>query len=315
MQYIEGFRRERESSASAYFQFVFAAPKYPNDIHAFFEGHDDLSFYVNFLRSFATNSKSIHVYKCGNKKGVYEAHEKVINGVRQGVVLFFVDKDLSDVLNEVWEQASDIYTTDYYSIENYLVSEDMLFRIWTELFRFRGVELDFEQVHREKFHTELGRFYQYTRPMMAWIIYLRRKGLRPNANNISFTKFFDWDTDLTLIKSKQWQDGGLTYLERICGVQTPDTWGSETDAVLKELSILAPKTYIRGKLELCFFVRFVERLMRILDNHLPGTDAGVMTKTLLSEENAIEVLGPRLSIPPSLERFLQDNCHERQFKR
>src|SRR2546421_3657130 len=253
MQYIEGMRQERESAATAYFEFVRDAPKHPNDIYAFLEGREDRSFYMNFLQRFATGPKGIHTYLCGGKRQVYGAREKVINGVRQGTVLFFVDKDLSDFLNEEeCEQATDIYTTDYYSTENYLVSEDMLFRIWTELFHFgKGIQLEFGKVHREKFHAELTHFYEYTRPIMAWIVFLRRRRLRPLVNNISFTKFFDWNTDFTLVQSKEWRDNGLKHLEKVCDVQTPDSLALEADSVIQELSILAPKAYIRGKLELC----------------------------------------------------------------
>ncbi|HEY6284112.1 MAG TPA: DUF4435 domain-containing protein, partial [Ktedonobacteraceae bacterium] len=222
--------------------------KFPRDVHAFFEGQDDVSFSTNFLRGFASNPKSIHPYRCGNKRGVYEAHSKVKNIWQQGRVLFFVDKDLSDILNEDWECASNIYVTDYYSIENYLVSEDTLFRVWTELFHFMNVTLDFSEIHLEKFREELERFYQFVLPITAWIVYLRRKGKRPNVNNISFPKFFYFGNDLTLEKSEELKLlGEVKLLELICGEETPAGWPEESHPIMDELSALTPKTYIKGK--------------------------------------------------------------------
>lgn len=238
---------------------------------------------------------------------MYEAHSKVKNIWQQGRVLFFVDKDLSDILNEDWECASNIYVTDYYSIENYLVSEDTPFRVWTELFHFMNVTLDFSEIHLEKFREELERFYQFVLPITAWIVYLRRKGKRPNVNNISFPKFFYFGNDLTLEKSEELKQlGEVKLLELICGEETPAGWPEESHPIMDELSALTPKTYIKGKLELCFFVRFVEKLQRVVDNSITGSGR-VGVRTHLTDDNAIEVLGPRLIIPQSLEEFLREN--------
>jgi hypothetical protein len=259
MRFIDGLRHERESPTAAYHQFLLKAAKFPGDVHAFFEGQDDVSFYTNFLH------------------------------------------------NEEWEGAQDIFVTDYYSIENYLVSEEMLYRVWTELFHFKNITLDFSEIHLEKFREELGRFYQYVLPLIAWITYLRRKEKRPNVNNISFQRFFYFRNDLTLEKSEELRElGEIRLLEQICGEETPAEWLEESRTIMAELSALTPKTYIKGKLELCFFVRFVEKLRRIVDNSISGSGR-VGVRTQLTEENAIEILGPRLTIAHSLEEFLLKN--------
>lgn len=307
MRFIDGLRHERESPTAAYHQFLLKAPKFPRDIHAFFEGQDDASFYTNFLHRFTSIPNAIHPYRCGNKRGVYETHGKVQQMRRQERAVFFVDKDLSDILNEDWESAQDIYVTDYYSIENYLISEDMLYRVWTELFHFKNVTLDFSEIHIEKFREELERFYRYVLPITAWIVYLRRKEKHPNVNNISFQRFFYFGNDLTLEKSEELKQlGEIRLLEQICGEETPAGWLEESHTIIGELSALTPKTYIKGKLELCFFVRFVEKLRRIVDDAISGGGrVGVITQ--LTEDNAIEILGPRLIIPHSLEEFLRRN--------
>jgi hypothetical protein len=307
MRFIDGLRHERESPTAAYHQFLLNASKFPRDVHAFFEGQDDASFYTNFLRRFTSNPEGVHTYRCGNKRGVYEAHSKVKNIRREERALFFVDKDLSDILNEDWEDASNIYVTDYYSIENYLVSEDTLFRVWTELFHFMNVTLDFSEIHLEKFQKELERFYQLVLPITAWIVYLRREEKRPNVNNISFPRFFYFGNDLTLQKSEELKQlGEIKLLEQICREERPAGWLEESPTIMKELSALTPKTYIKGKLELCFFLRFVEKLRRVLDDSISGSGR-VGVRTQLTEDNAIEILGPRLIIPHTLEEFLRRN--------
>lgn len=57
MLFIDGLRHERESPTVAYHQFLLKDSKFPRGIHAFFEGHDDLSFYTNFLYKFILDTK------------------------------------------------------------------------------------------------------------------------------------------------------------------------------------------------------------------------------------------------------------------
>ncbi len=307
MLFVDGLRHERESATSAYHQFLLRDSKFPGNIHAFFEGQDDLSFYMNFLHKFTSDTNYIHVYKCGNKRGVYETYSKIMYLNRQGIPLFFVDKDLSDIMEEEWEEAPNIYITDYYSIENYLVTEDMLSRVWTELFHFINIILDFNEIHQKKFREELERFYQFVLPITAWIVYLRRRGKRPNVNNINFSTLFKFSDNLNLEKcEKLEQVGEVKLLEEICGEETPDSWQEDSQYVIRELAALMPKTYIRGKLEMCFFVKFIEKLRKAIDSTISG-DGRVSIRTHLSDENAVEILGPRLFIPHSLESFLQKN--------
>jgi hypothetical protein len=74
-------------------------------------------------------------------------------------------------------------------------------------------------------------------------------------------------------------------------------------------SALPPKKYIYGKLELGFFVAFLEKLIKLLDEQLSaaGNSERVIVKTQIHKHNAVEILGPRASIPHSLKVFLQQN--------
>jgi Protein of unknown function (DUF4435) len=80
-----------------------------NRVHCFYEGREDEIFYRNFV-SARTTSRLIS-YICGNKRDVYSVCDAVANhrGYRQS--LFFVDKDLSDLMNETWPAHSRLFTT------------------------------------------------------------------------------------------------------------------------------------------------------------------------------------------------------------
>lgn len=312
---LDEFRYERESPASAYFRFLQnLESQAKNNIHAFFEGRDDSAFYVNFIQRFASNQE-VYTYLCKNKKGVYETYGKILKASYRVTALFFVDKDHSDILNEQWEQAPNIYVTDFYSIENYLVSVYMLERVWKELFRFSGM-MDFNSRHRAKFEEELQRFYAFTTPLMAWIICLKRQGKFPIINNITISRDFNITKELTLEWKEDVQKMGesLLLLETLCKEKTPEEGIDIKSIINHELQALHPKSYIRGKLELQFFVKFINTLLGSLNHSVLANDENkstktplVTTKTQLTEDNAVEILGPRALIPRSLEAFLQEH--------
>ena len=308
---VEDLRHERENPRAAFLLFLFNDAKVPKSIHAFVEGKNDASFYTNFVLNAILNSDNMYpMYICGDKEGVYKAHSLVMNNNPRGTTLFFVDKDLSDIFNENWLKASNIYVTDYYSVENYLVSDSMLLRIWTELLHFTPVTVDFSEFYREKFYMELERFYQFVLPITAWGIYLRQKGKRPNLKNLRFSDYFVFTEDLTLEKSeKAKRIGNIKFIEQACGVQIDADGQPEVDIIINNLSALSPKNYIYGKLELSFFVKFVGGLVSLMHKNITELEIGgrVSMKTQMNEQNAIEILGPRVKVPRSLEKFLQQN--------
>ena len=307
---IEDLRGERDNPNVAFLEFVLRNPKTSKDIHAFIEGQNDTSFYRNFIRNHATDCKCRYFfYKCGDKEGVYKAYHLVMNASPRGAVLFFVDKDLSDIFNENWEKASNIYVTDYYSIENYLVSEDMLASIWTDFFHFTKESVIFDKFYQEKFQKELEHFYQFVLPIVAWGIHLKRSGKRPQMKEVRFSLLFTFKDDLSLGWDEKVEKMGMVNrLEQLCGEKTLQTWHSEGPNIVKELSSLIPKKYVRGKLELVFFVKFVEKLVMLLDKEISALKRGnVRTYTQIHENNAVEVLGPKLPIPESLRKFLLEN--------
>ncbi len=316
---VEYLRRERENPHAALQLFLLNDAKVPSGVHAFVEGHDDLSFYMNFIRISVADPDCVYpLYICGNKAGVYKAHHLIMKASPRGTTLFFVDKDLSDILGEQWAQACNIYVTDYYSIENYLVSDDMLSRVWTELFHFTHMIVSFNETCRNKFQAALEQLYQFMLHVTAWGIYLRQKGQRPNMKNVRFTKFFVFAEDLTLEKSAEARRVGDTKLfESVCGAPVTIDTQAEFDAIIAHLTLLPPKVYVYGKLELEFFVEFVKKLVEYLWGYISGLqiNAGqerqgsVQVLTQLSERNAVEVLGPRVSMPVSLRQFLQENIH------
>ena len=79
------------------------------------------------------------------------------------------------------------------------------------------------------------------------------------------------------------------------------------EIVLNELAVLVPEAYIHGKLELCFLVGFVHKLINFLNTDMRDAGNKIRMKLSLGYGNAVKHLSHYADIPQSLEKFLQEN--------
>ena len=306
MSFADDLRTARRSAATAYHEFLIAYNPHGRIIHCFFEGQDDPSFYMNYLSGNVPSGWKILIYRCNNKKAVYDTYLKVsMQNIRPGECLFFVDKDHSDYVNEILPRSQQIFVTEFYSTENYIVSARMIERVWVELFHQSSTTGEFSLVTK-KFNEQLSRFYRSVLVIMAWAIYMKRIGSPPTLNSLDLTKLFQFGPDLVMNKKRD-TFRLLQYLDSVCQVTTPPSSAKHVRSIAKMLLAREPKTYIRGKFEIWFFVQF----LRALEDHCREMAGHLCTafnvRTNISTKNAIEVLGPRLEIPNSLRDFLENN--------
>ena len=96
----------------------------------------------------------------------------------------------------------------------------------------------------------------------------------------------------------------VSHLENVCGINSIDDVNSELSLVINELVNIEPKKYIRGKYELWFFIKFIEKMVFVLQS---TTGESFKVRTQIGEANAVEILAPRVQMPKSIENFLQQN--------
>lgn len=307
MTHLDLLRQSKTSKATAFFLFLTAYLKTENHIHVFFEGNDDASFYLNFIQRFIKESDGLEVYKCGTKKAVYDTYDLVMQRAKSDAkVLFFVDKDFSDILNEQWLEASNIFVTEHYSIENYLVDEQVLVRVWHDLLHS---PFDREELGTiiQLFNDKLAEFHIFMLPITAFILASKQSGNRPNLGNIKVSQLCTIDDDYRL-SCKSLGDS-FSMLTVRCGVVTQNEFQADGHPIVTALNAIEPKKYIRGKFELEFFVAFVNRLILNLKGTQDQRNVNIKVRVNVSAENAVEVLGPRVNIPISLQTFLQRNLN------
>ena len=266
MNHLEKLRLARQDSVTVYKAFLNQQGQ--NTIHLFFEGKTDPSFYNRFLVDFGVDLDSAWYYNCGNKDKVYETRNRII--VRQNppswsdtqVILYFVDKDLSDVLCQDYPEDGNIFVTKYYSIENYLVTRDMLKTIWVELISCScGVKPPVTVV-AEMFLSQLRKFHVLMRPIMLWTIYHRQRGRKIEFGRIHLQEYFGFDENVELqIQFSNDVMGIIAALDRVCHVTTSDAHFQTEEALIVNMH---PKSYIRGKFEVWFLREFVCAILQFI---------------------------------------------------
>jgi len=271
-------------------------------LHCFYEGREDEIFYRNFI-SPRTEARLIG-YICGNKDEVYSVFSFVARHPGCDQSLFFVDKDLSDLLREKRPAHARFFVTAYYSIENYLVQQDVLGRFCRDFIQCRGVVCDHDKAC-EEFGEGLRKFYDLILPIMAWVLVVRRRGQRPNLRNVELKSLFRFDEHLHICKKLK--RSRIAHLCTVTGITPTPGIAGEMRAALVELRSHNPKTVIRGHFESWFFVEYIKGLFARIKTE--AERQGGAASMIPAVEHTSFVPLAVVVIPPSneLDAFLVSN--------
>jgi len=301
--FIEVLRHSRTTRTAVLHEFWINYDTAHTRAHAFFEGREDEIFYRPFVEPLVTGR--LFFYRCGGKPEAYEVLKSIV--ARQPAcrrVVFFVDKDLSDILQEQWPTDARMFVTDVYSIENYVVSRETLSRLLSDFLHVRGTSFD-AGIVLAKFDSELLVFYRHVKLLMAWIIALRRRGLKPNLGNISLRELFGFSPDLSFVRTRNKKR--LSYLNSVAGVPTSQGLWKDIRQALKEISDLSPKHVVRGKFATWFLVEFTKHVSASLKKLADEVGGSVSLNPPVEHSNLIALLAGKLVIPDDVDRFLRSH--------
>jgi hypothetical protein len=269
-------------------------------VHIFFEGKTDESFYRSYLSKYFLKFTT---YVAGNKKNVYELCEKFYRRKNNfNYFIFFVDKDIDDLIPIEFPIYDCLNITEYYSIENYLVCEKIYSSVLSELYKI-GTGNQLYRRLLDKFKTDFDRFLPNFLPIMAWILFHKRHGNKPNLNNINNNSFITVDSDLNInIKTI---DEMINDFDKKTNVVTDMVlWNNEKEKILSELKSIELKKVIRGKYEIHLFVKYCNVVRNVIEK---VQEQKVLCSFELNTDNAIDILSPRLEIPEKIKEFIQKN--------
>lgn len=301
MDFVDELRRAREARPAVWIQFTTVYRPGDQNRYFFFEGKDDCAYYLPELRRRFCDKGDPHWFVCAGKTKLIELVARVLREVDQPCrALFFVDKDHDDLTGVRTPVPPEVFETKWYSIENYLVEASSLLAIWSDLLALPASDRRWPLV-REKFEAEHRRFCRLMLGPSAWVIAVRRLGIRPNLNNVDMRRLAHVDGKTLAVRSRRKR---LFYLEESTGVPAGSVRWTELRKGARELVALHPKAYVRGKWELWFFVELVRALITALAEKA-GAGERVTLRTQLGAENAVQVLAARHGYPEELFAYLE----------
>lgn len=299
MNLLDYLRKAAKSETTVYTTFLQQYNKYDNSIHVFHEGKDDPSFYGNFIQTKIKKTQKIFYYQAKNKDKVYENYTKLNwSSYSKKRILFFVDKDFSDILKLTYPIDSNIFVTSFYSIENYLVDKYLFSRSLRDL-----LGLDNDKVNNavtKQFQIGLKTFYETSLILTAYILYHRQRNNPLNLQDITIGDVFRIDDSFKVTKKPK----VLSTLDRKTGATTTHAF-KEIRSIIKDLrKINNPKKYTRGKFELAYLVSCIKKSPDIINIDKKKGEKKYRCCVQVSPNNAIQILGPRIRQPKDVIEFL-----------
>ena len=265
-----------------------------NTVHVFFEGDEDVLYYLPEIRRRA-RKRGLCSYLCGGKWGVVEVREFMrTQNYDDALCLYFIDRDYDDLFG--CQPAADVttYLTDDYSIENSIVCLDSVEIVLVDLANLSKADSRYKAI-RASFPSAHSHFVRRIDPLLAWSVALREAGGKPNYNNINLKNVFSVQSDGGVSRTI---DGFEAFRRAVTSKQV--TVGLRE--VIKWLRVfrgLPIKQRIRGKYELWFFETFLTIAITAANK---GTKK--KTPTALQNRSLFEALGARVEKPDSLNSFL-----------
>jgi hypothetical protein len=267
----------------------------------FVEGDADRAFYRAFIDRYL-GDRRLFVYSCEGKRRVFDAYATITGKhPRCRNILFFVDKDVDDLVGETWPADPRIFVTEWYSIENYLTNRDSVDRYFADFVKLRRVTMDFSGI-ASQFDLELAGFHRAIRPLMCWIIAMRRNGSRVVLADLKLEKLFRFDGS-RIVRNRM--DEPMTYLCQVTQATDHANCWRQVRRVCRELDRQDPKRYVRGKFEAWFLVEFVKRIIADLVTVAAESNGSVSISTPLHESNFVQMLVRGVTIPGPLDSFLR----------
>jgi hypothetical protein len=271
-------------------------------VFLFFEGLDDKKYYIPLVER-QKNIQLVHSYLCDGKQYIVRVW-KILRGwqildMRRS--LFFVDRDHDRYLGVRPFSRSNVFTTTTYSFENYLVSNDAVHVVLHQYTPLRTTERRFIDI-LDEFGRAHKNFVERMRPIMAWCIWARSEGKKPNMSNVDMGKVVTLAEGGNVRKRPE----GFGEFRGACGVD-----GNVSHRGLKRFILRLKrepaKRWLRGKYELWFLQQFLNHSFEMLiraNGRSRGTRK-ILRPKALEGGDLVELLSGRVAYPEELIEFLK----------
>jgi hypothetical protein len=247
---LQALRESRDVAAALKLEFLRFRANSPKAVIFAFEGKDDKIIYSHWIRQYCNNFE-YEPFPCNNKHRTLKlknALERDLNGLEENVY-FFVDRDFDDL--PPMENTTNVFMTDKYSVENYLVSSSVLDLILRNEFHCH-IRPECRSEIINLFDTQLLRFLEVTRDLNLRIFTAKRLGIN-RTEEISSKLSHIANITLNEVSASSTPLSEVVKLER-------EPSDSEISSLVSEFNQLDPSARYRGKFIYKFFVCWLKHL-------------------------------------------------------
>jgi hypothetical protein len=296
MSSVKTLRESRDKAVVVFVEFTRLYKQYPSALYCFFEGEDS-KYYGVRIKNIIKPEKDFYL-TCSGKDGVLGIHKmlssrKYYANVRAA---YFIDRDFDKSISE--RGLNEIYETPCYSIENFYTSVQCFSEVLRSEFKLMESDENFERCVslyiklQEEFHNAVEL-------LNTWIACQRDKSSQLNISGISVSRFVK--IELNQITKKYVIDELYRMFPGAIAISQ-----EELDARLTELRSSTRQKSFRGKFEIEFLRKFLEKLKHEANKgNYPYFTRKFKVVLSLSESNIISDLSQYADTPECLYSYLK----------
>ena len=296
MSSVKTLRESRGKAQAVFMEFTRLYKQDPSALYCFFEGEDSKYYGVRIQTILRPENDSY--LSCSGKDGVLGIHtmlsaRKNYANVRAA---YFIDRDFDESISE--RGLNEIYESPCYSIENFYTSVKCFSEVLKSEFNLREPDENFERC--VSLYIKLQEdFHNAVELLNTWIACQRAKSSPLNISDISVSRFVT--IDLNQITKKYVIDDLYEMFPGAIAISQ-----EELDARLTELRCSTRQKSFRGKFEIEFLRKFLEKLKHEANKgNYPYFTQKVKVVLSLSEKNIISELSQYADTPDCLDSYLK----------
>lgn len=298
----ESLVKDRENSNIALLELK---KKYRRDEHTIFlivEGKDDIAYYHCIVNKYIRDTK-FFILPANNRKNVIRVFLQVSwDYYSRKRVFFFIDRDLSNLLNEYTPDDLNVYVTDKYSIENSVFTIETMLSTIKVFYGVYDLDTKEEKLLSELYLKAYTSFCDLFCVVMAWIVCWRKSGINCNLNNLISDRYYYIHNGVFIANSNYQTRDVIIDIHNQCNVMFSDR--SIGDICIDIERNGGIDKIIRGKYVKVFFVHFIASVVNSFNELFPNRNKPKATVSL-SSKNALGVLAGYSVVPDSLHAFFE----------
>ena len=303
MSILNQLEESLKSDIPAYMEFLRRFNPKKKQVFVFYEGDEDAAFYQQFIWKVKGVDVSLEEIVAGCKNNVIKIHDSLDwDHYNKNQIIFIVDRDLSYWLEEKEAFDNNVFVTDGYSFENYIVNK-LSFIDWIERFMgfARASKTEIERMARE-FEDVLYSFRELMMPIMAKAVVAKRRDRTISLSDYKLTNHLSFTVEVNHITVKL-NDANAINRKWKLQIEDSDDVAIQIEKFRKDKS----HYWVRGKWDIYFMAYLVDFMRQHAKIFAPSLQKEKLNPVCdVSCTKCSTALAPywKKPVPQSLELFI-----------